>query len=166
MGALAVHKNASKYDVGQEGDIKTLEAYLGRPELLILRLGFAGGKNAGIPTAVKEALLYMEKIGSPTWIIDRADIPFNSTHPAWRPDVSDYLRDNFKVVKLGDGSNYLPEDSLDVDGPEAAAEKDPPSRKSPAPGNTHSKPNHPGWSEQDSRLLEPSTKKTKYYGRH
>lgn len=66
-------------------------------DLIIIKLGYFGQRNRAAPGILKEALLIREAQGKPTWLVHdpkrRWDISFN-------PDVAEYVKENFKGVKI------------------------------------------------------------------
>jgi len=68
--------------------------------LVIIRLGFLGYKNAAAPGIFKEALMIRQAAALPTWIVETPDSIFGVGHRAYSEDVADYIRPRFQAINL------------------------------------------------------------------
>lgn len=83
-------------------------------ELLVLRLGFLGTKNAAMAGFIYTALRAREVARKPTWIIIDDDGPsFVKGHFSWSEDLARYIGENFTTVRVT--SNEDPEEVASAD---------------------------------------------------
>jgi hypothetical protein len=69
-------------------------------DLVILRLGFLGYKNAAMPGVLKEALMIRESALKPTWVVEVPSSLFGPGHLSYSEDVGGYIERLFEVVNL------------------------------------------------------------------
>ena len=84
----------------QEDDLinNGLSDLLGRPDLVLIRLGFLGYKNIAAPGAFQEALMIRRANKKPTWIIEE-EVPFMHCK-CFGVDVQQYISRGYETVRL------------------------------------------------------------------
>lgn len=82
-------------------------------DLLIVRLGFFGHKNASAPGVLKTALMIRETELRPTWLVQSPN-PSHTETISWNEDVEAYVRDHFDVVDFLKGVPEAPAPGLEV----------------------------------------------------
>lgn len=84
-----------------------LEDLVGDLDLVILKLGYLGHKNAAAAGALKEALLIREVARKPTWVIEDTRVGYE-WHHSRSPEVEDYLERHFERMELAPADPGMP----------------------------------------------------------
>ncbi len=77
-----------------------LQDLVGHHDLLIIRLGFLGYKNAAAPGVLQQALGIREVLLKPTWIVEEPSSIFGPGHFTYSEEVQSYIVEHFDVVDL------------------------------------------------------------------
>jgi hypothetical protein len=89
----------SKYDEREEED-RMADLVGSQIDLVIIRLGFLGYKNAAMPGILLTSLRAREASLRPTWLIDAPDMPFGKGHLAWSPEVGSYISMRYGTAQI------------------------------------------------------------------
>jgi len=78
--------------------------------LVLIRLGFLGYKNAAMPGILKEALMIRQALQLPTWLIEEPDSIFGPGHFSYSIEVGDYIAQRFEIFNFTTdrGSDFTP----------------------------------------------------------
>lgn len=90
------------YLAGGEADEERM-AEMVAPEidLVIVRLGFIGYKNAAMPGILLTALRKREASLKPTWLIDTQKHLFSKGHLSWNEEVGAYVGERYDSAMIG-----------------------------------------------------------------
>jgi hypothetical protein len=76
-----------------------LQDYIGADfDLVLIRLGYLGHKNAAAPGYLKEALMLREVAMKPTWLLRPPSSPFGPGHFTYSDELAEYIEEHFDVV--------------------------------------------------------------------
>ena len=94
----------------------TLHDYVGPGyHLVIIQLGYLGYSNKAMAGILQESLLLRQANNLPTWILEKPDCLYDSSHFAYSPQVADFFNRYFEVIDLTNGDPVAQRNELSSD---------------------------------------------------